>query len=46
MGTMLLGNLEKVSWVVLKCNYVITAKSREQNHFYYLNNKSLKESEY
>ena len=42
IGTVLLGNLEKVGWVVLKCDYAITANSREQNHFYYLNNKSFK----
>ena len=42
MGTVLLGNLEKVGWVVLKCDYAITANSREQNHFYYLNNKMFK----
>ena len=36
MGTVLLGNLEKVGWVVLKCDYVITANSKKQNHFYYL----------
>ena len=42
MGTVLLGNLEKVSWVVLKCDYAITANSIEQNHFYYLNNKMFK----
>ena len=42
MVIVLLGNLEKVGWVVLKCDYDITAKSREQNHIYYLNNKSFK----
>ena len=46
MGTVLLGNLEKVGWVVLKCDYAITANSKEQNHFYYLNNKIFKKSEY
>ena len=29
----LLGNLEKVGWVVLKCDYAITANSSEKNHF-------------
>ena len=38
MGTVLLGNLEKVGWVILKYDYAINANSREQNHFYYLNN--------
>ena len=38
MGTVLLGNLEKVGWVILKYDYVINENSREQNHFYYLNN--------
>ena len=42
MGKVLLGNLEKVGWVVLKCDYAITANSREQNHFYYLKNKMFK----
>ena len=46
MGKVLLGNLEKVGWVVLKCDYAITANSRGQNHFYHLNNKSFKKSEY
>ena len=38
MGTVLLGNLEKVGWVILKYDYAINENSREQNHFYYLNN--------
>ena len=42
MGEVLLGNLEKVGWVVLKFDYDITANSREQNLFYHLNNKSFK----
>ena len=37
MGKLLLGDLEKVGWVVLKCDYVITTNSTEQNYFYYLN---------
>ena len=40
MGKVLFGNLEKVGWVVLKCDYAITPNSSEQNHFYHLNNKS------
>ena len=46
MGKVILDNLEKVGWIVLKCDYAITANSREQNHFYHLNNKSFKKSEY
>ena len=42
MGTVLLGNLEKVSWVVLKCDYTNTANSKEQNSVYHLNNKTFK----
>ena len=42
MGTVLLGNLEKVSWVVLKCDYTNTANSKEQNSVYHLNNKHFK----
>ena len=42
MGKVLLGNLEKVDWVVLKCDYAITANSSGQNHFYHWNNKSFK----
>ena len=42
MGTILLGNMEKVGWVVLKYDYATTAKSKKQNHFYYLNKKSYK----
>ena len=34
MGSVLLGNLEKVGWVVLKCDYTITAKSKEQHYLY------------
>ena len=33
-----LGDLEKVGWVVLKCDYAITPNSKEQNYFYHLNN--------
>ena len=39
MGKVLLNNLENVGWVVLKCDYAITANNTEQNHFYYLNKK-------
>ena len=42
MGIVLLGILEKVDCVVLKCGYAITANSRERNHFYYLNKTSFK----
>ena len=42
MGKVLFGNLEKVGWVVLKCDYAITPNSSEQNHLYHLNNKSYK----
>ena len=42
MGTLLLGNLEKVGWVVLRCDYAITANSKVQNYIYDLNNKILK----
>ena len=42
MGKVLFGNLEKVGWVVLKCDYAITPNSSEQNHFYDLNNKNFK----
>ena len=38
MGEVLLGNLEKVDWVVLKCSYEITNGSEQQEYFYYLNN--------
>ena len=30
----------------MKCDYAITANNKEQNHFYYLNNKSFKKIEY
>ena len=46
MCTVLLGNLEKVGWVVLKYDFAITVNSREQNDFYYLNNKIFKKTEY
>ena len=46
MGSVLLGNLKKVGWVVLKCDYFITANSKEQNYLYYLNNHTFKQKEY
>ena len=39
MGLVFLRNFEKVSWVLLKCDYDITANSKEQNSFYDLNNR-------
>ena len=38
MGSVLLGDLEKVDWVVLKCAYEITNGSEQQEYFYYMNN--------
>ena len=38
MGKVLVEILEKVSWVVLECDYDITPKSNEQNYFYHLDN--------
>ena len=38
MGKVLLGDLEKVSSVGLKCDYTNTPNSKEQNYFYNLNN--------
>ena len=40
MGSVLLGDLEKVDWVVLKCSYEITNGSEQQEYFYYLNNNT------
>ena len=37
MGSVLLEDLEKVGWVVLKCAYEIKSGSEQQEHFYYLN---------
>ena len=42
MVTVLLGHLENVGWVVFKCDYTITANSKEYIYFYDLNNKSKK----
>ena len=38
MGKVLVEHLEKVSCVVLKCEYAITPNSNEQNYFYHLDN--------
>ena len=38
MGSVLLGDLEKVGWVDLKCAYEIINGSDTQRHFYNLNN--------
>ena len=38
MGKLLLGDLENIGWVVLKCDYLITPKSNVQNYVYVLNN--------
>ena len=38
MGSILLGDLEKVGWVVLKYAYEITNGSEQQEYFYHLNN--------
>ena len=46
MGSVLLGDLEKVGWVVLKCAYEIINGSDTQRHFYNLNNEKIsKENE-
>ena len=45
-GHSVTSDLEKVGRVVLKCDYAITANSKEHNHFYYLNNQIFKKSEY
>ena len=37
IGSVLLGDLEKVGWVVLKCAYEITNGSEQQEYFYHLN---------
>ena len=41
MGLVFLRNFEKVSWVLLKCDYDITANSKEQ-----LNNHTFKKNKY
>ena len=38
MGSIVLGDLEKVGWVGLKCAYKITNESKQQEYFYHLNN--------
>jgi len=37
-GNVLLGDLEKVGWVVLKCDYKITNGGEQQDYFYQMNN--------
>ena len=47
MGSVLLGDLEKVGWVVLKCPYEIANESEQQEYFYYINNNTFsKEMKY
>ena len=41
-GTVLMGNLEKVGWVVLKSGYNITQYGELENELYHLNNDSIK----
>ena len=41
-GTILMGNLEKVRWVVLKSGYNITPYGELENELYHLNNDSAK----
>ena len=38
MGSVLLGDLEKVGWVVLKCDYEITNGGEQRDYFYHMNN--------
>ena len=38
MGNVLLGDLKKNSWVVLKSDYTITPNSNIENYPYHLNN--------
>ena len=38
IGKVLLGDLEKVGWVGLECDYANTPNSKEQNYFYNSNN--------
>ena len=38
MGEILLGDLEKVGYVVLECDYVIISYSNVQDYYYLLNN--------
>ena len=38
-GSVLLGDLEKVGWVVLRCAFEIINGSDTQRHFYNLNNE-------
>ena len=41
-GSILMGNLEKVGWVVLKSEYNIVSFSHLENSMYHLNNDSTK----
>ena len=41
-GTILMGNLEKVGWVVLKSGYSIRPYGLLENAMYHLNNDSVK----
>ena len=40
MGSVLLGDLKKVGWIVLKCDYEITNGGEQQNYFYHMNNNT------
>ena len=46
MSTVLLGDLERVDWVVLKCDYVITTDSKNPKYVYHLNNHNFKLRQY
>ena len=41
-GAILMGNLEKIGWVVLKSGYSITPYGELENELYHLNNDSSK----
>ena len=41
-GTVLMGNLKKIGWVVLKSEYNITPYCDLENELYHLNNESVK----
>ena len=38
IGSVLLGDLENVGWIVLKCDYEITNGKEQQDYFYHMNN--------
>ena len=38
IGSVLLGDLEKVGWVGLKCDYGITNGGEQQEYLYHMNN--------